>query len=110
MRSEHLGIGDRTFLIIRLIQQAPINTWVREFFKSADENAALAPVGHRDVEIFPTLIGGVRKLTFWNTGTGMSAVELKTATDLSSSVNKMMSLDGNFGRREGVGAGCLSGP
>ena len=27
----------------------------------------------------------------------MSASELKTATDLSSSVNKMMSLDGNFG-------------
>lgn len=97
MRSEHLGIGDRTFLINRLIQQAPINTLVREFFKNADENAALAPEGHRNVEIFPTLIGGVRKLTFWNTGVGMSAVELKTATDLSSSVNKMMSLDGNFG-------------
>jgi hypothetical protein len=33
MKSEHLGIGDRTFLINRLIQQAPINTLVREFFK-----------------------------------------------------------------------------
>ncbi|TIN46309.1 MAG: ATP-binding protein [Mesorhizobium sp.] len=97
MRSEHLGIGDRTFLINRLIQQAPINMLIREFFKNADENAALAPEGHRTVEIFPTLIDGVRKLTFWNTGVGMSAAELKTATDLSSSVNKMMSLDGNFG-------------
>ena len=97
MKSEHLGIGDRTFLINRLIQQAPINTLVREFFKNADENAALAPVGARLVEIFPTLIDGVRKLTFRNTGVGMSAGELKTATDLSSSVNKMMSLDGNFG-------------
>lgn len=97
MRSEHLGIGDRTFLINRLIQQAPINTLVREFFKNADENAALAPDGHRTVEIFPTVINGVRKLTFWNTGVGMSAAELKTATDLSSSVNKLMSLDGNFG-------------
>ncbi|MGO7286612.1 hypothetical protein ACCT25_30295, partial [Rhizobium ruizarguesonis] len=79
------------------IQQAPINTLIREFFKNADENAALAPEGHRRVDIFPTLVDGVRKLTFWNTGIGMSAAELKTATDLSSSVNKMMSLDGNFG-------------
>lgn len=97
MRSEHLGIGDRTFLINRLIQQAPINTLVREFFKNADENAALGPEGERWVEIRPTIIDGVRKLTFWNTGVGMSASELKIATDLSSSVNKMMSLDGNFG-------------
>src|SRR5690606_19285403 len=39
----------------------------------------------------------VRKLTFWNTGVGMNAAELRRATDLSSSVNKMMALDGNFG-------------
>lgn len=97
MGPEHLGIGDRKFLINRLIQQAPINTLVREFFKNADENAALAPIGRRIVEIQPTIIDGVRKLTFFNTGVGMSASELKTATDLSSSVNKMMSLDGNFG-------------
>lgn len=97
MGPEHLGIGDRKFLINRLIQQAPINTLVREFFKNADENAALAPEGRRIVEILPTLIDGVRKLTFFNTGVGMSAADLRTATDLSSSVNKMMSLDGNFG-------------
>jgi len=97
MRPEHLGIGDKTFLINRLIQQAPINTLVREFFKNADENAALAPEGKRSVEIFPTVIDGVRKLTFWNTGVGMTAAELRRATDLSSSVNKMMALDGNFG-------------
>lgn len=97
MRPEHLGIGDKTFLINRLIQQAPINTLIREFFKNADENAALAPEGKRRVDIFPTMIEGVRKLTFWNTGVGMSASELRRATDLSSSVNKMMALDGNFG-------------
>jgi hypothetical protein len=97
MGPEHLGIGDRKFLINRLIMQAPINTLVREFFKNADENAALAPTGTRVVEIYPTVIEGVRKLTFFNTGIGMSAAELKTATDLSSSVNKVMSLDGNFG-------------
>ena len=97
MHSEPLGIGDRKFLINRLIQQAPINTLVREFFKNADENAALAVGGKRTIAIYPTLVEGVRKLTFWNTGVGMSELELKTATDLSSSVNKMMSLDGNFG-------------
>lgn len=97
MGPEHLGIGDRKFLINRLIQQAPINTLVREFFKNADENARLAPVGQRLVHIYPTIVDGVRKLTFYNTGIGMSAGELRTATDLSSSVNKQMSLDGNFG-------------
>jgi hypothetical protein len=97
VKSEHLGIGDKTFLINRLIQQAPINTLVREFFKNAEENAALAPEGARQIHIYPTVIDGVRKLTFWNTGMGMDEVELRTATNLSSSVNKIMSLDGNFG-------------
>ena len=97
MQSEPLGIGDRKFLINRLIQQAPIHTLVREFFKNAEENAYLAPDGERRVEIYPTEIEGTRKLTFWNTGVGMDELELRTATDLSSSVNKAMSLDGNFG-------------
>lgn len=97
MQSEPLGIGDQKFLINRLIRQAPINTLVREFFKNADENAALAPQGRREIAIRPTNIDGVNKLTFWNTGVGMSEHELKLATDLSSSVNKLMSLDGNFG-------------
>jgi hypothetical protein len=97
MRAEHLGIGDRKFLINRLIQQAPINTLVREFFKNAEENAALAPEGGRSVEVRPILIDGVRKLSFFNTGVGMTAADLRVATDLSSSVNKVMSLDENFG-------------
>lgn len=97
MKSEHLGIGDRTFLINRLIQQAPINTLVREFFKNAEENAALAPEGHRTIRVYPTLIDGVSKLTFWNSGVGMDDAELRTATDLSSSLNKVKALDGNFG-------------
>ena len=97
MKSEHLGIGDKTFLINRLIQQAPINTLIREFFKNAEENAALAPEGSRKIRIYPTVIDGVQKLTFWNTGIGMDESELRTATNLSSSVNKNMALDGNFG-------------
>ena len=97
MRSEPLSIHDKKFLINRLIQQAPTGTLIREFFKNADESAALAPEGNRRIEIYPVEIDGVKKLAFWNTGIGMDAAELKRATDLSSSINKEMSLDGNFG-------------
>ena len=97
MRSEPLQINDKTFLINRLIQQAPTGTLVREFFKNADENAALAADGNRHIRIYPVVVDGVNKLAFWNTGIGMDADELKRATDLSSSVNKEMSIDGNFG-------------
>jgi hypothetical protein len=95
--SEPLDIYDKKFLVNRLIQQAPAGTLVREFFKNADENAALAPLSDRRIEIYPVTINGVRKLAFWNTGIGMDAGELKRATDLSSSINKEMALDGSFG-------------
>lgn len=97
MRSEPLNIRDKTFLINRMIQQAPTGTLIREFFKNAEESAALASPQNRHIRIYPTEIDGVRKLAFWNTGPGMSAEELRQATDLSSSINKDMSLDGNFG-------------
>lgn len=97
MKSEPLEIANKTFMVNRLIQQAPTGTLVREFFKNCEESAARAPVGHRSVRIYPTEIGGVRKLTFWNTGPGMDENELRAATDLSSSIGKEMSLDGNFG-------------
>ena len=97
MKAEPLNIRDKRFLINRLIEQAPVNTLVREFFKNADESAAGAADGNRSIEIYPTIIDGVRKLTFWNTGTGMDDRELKQATELSSSINKEMALDGNFG-------------
>jgi hypothetical protein len=97
MKSEPLSIHDKKFLINRLIRQAPTDTLIREFFKNADENAALAPKGGRRIEIYPVLIGGVNKLAFWNTGLGMDDRELRQATDLSASINKEMALDGNFG-------------
>lgn len=97
MKAEPLNIKDKRFLINRLIEQAPVSTLIREFFKNADESAQTAPDGDRRIEIYPTPIGGVPKLTFWNTGVGMDANELKRATDLSSSINKDMALDGNFG-------------
>ena len=97
MKAEPLNIRDKRFLINRLIEQAPVSTLVREFFKNADESAVMAETGNRRIEIYPTTIDGVRKLTFWNTGVGMDDRELKQATDLSSSINKEMALDGNFG-------------
>ena len=97
MGSEPLKIHDDRFLINRLIEQAPTHTLVREFFKNAEESAASASNGNKRIEIYPVKISGVRKLAFWNTGQGMSDVELKRATDLSSSIGKEMGLDGNFG-------------
>ena len=97
MKSEPLNIRDERFLVNRLIQQAPTHTLIREFFKNCDENAALAREGNRLVRIYPVIIDGVPKLAFWNTGVGMDDRELKLATDLSSSINKEMALDGNFG-------------
>ncbi|ASS53269.1 hypothetical protein CHR56_00970 [Rhizobium leguminosarum bv. viciae] len=97
MTSERLTIEDDRFLINRLIGQAPRHTLVREFFMNAQESASLAPEGRRLVRIYPTLIEGVRKLTLWNTGPGMNATELRTATNISASINKQMSLKGNFG-------------
>ncbi|MER9055332.1 MULTISPECIES: hypothetical protein [unclassified Mesorhizobium] len=97
MKAEPLNINDKRFLINRLIEQAPVSTLIREFFKNADESAALAPVGNRRIEIYPVEIDRVRKLAFWNTGPGMDGAELKRATDLSSSIGKDMALDANFG-------------
>jgi hypothetical protein len=97
VKAEPLNIHDKRFLINRLIEQAPVSTLIREFFKNADESAAGAEAGNRRIEIYPVLVGGVRKLAFWNTGPGMDALELKKATDLSSSIGKDMALDANFG-------------
>ncbi len=97
MKAEPLQIRDKRFLINRLIEQAPKSTLVREFFKNADENAAHAAPGNRRIDVYPVEIDGMRKLAFWNTGIGMDDEELKQATDLSSSINKQMAMDGNFG-------------
>lgn len=97
MKAEPLNINNKKFLINRLIQQAPTGTLIREFFKNADESAALAEEGNRRIEIYPVIMNGVNKLAFWNTGIGMDEKELKTATDISSSINKELALDGNFG-------------
>ena len=97
MSSEPLNIYDKTFLISRLVQQAPRSTMIREFFKNAEENAALEPSGKGEVKIYPVTINGIRKLDFYNTVIGLDEADLRTATEISASLNKSMGLDGNFG-------------
>ncbi len=94
---ENLKINDITFTINRLIAQAPRETMIREFIKNAEENAALLPEGQGKVWVYPTMINGVRKISFKNNGIGMDDNELKTMSDFSSSINKTLSLDENFG-------------
>ncbi|MCY3725737.1 MAG: hypothetical protein OXF95_03770 [Rhodobacteraceae bacterium] len=97
MTFEPLKIGDETFLIHRMIEQTPTSTLIREFFKNAEESASSAQENNKRIEIYPVEINGVRKLAFWNTGIGMDELELKCATNLSSSINKDLALDGNYG-------------
>ena len=97
INNENLKINDITFTINRLIAQAPRETMIREFIKNAEENAALLPEGQGKVWVYPTMINGVRKISFKNNGIGMDDNELKTMSDFSSSINKTLSLDENFG-------------
>lgn len=108
MKSEPLKIADEKFTVNRLIEQAPTGTLIREFFKNAEENARLAAADNRRIEIYPVEMGGVRKLAFFNTGVGMDAEQLRKATDLSSSINKTMALDGNYGIGAKVSGLCVS--
>ena len=96
MSSEPLNIHDKVFLINRIIQQAPKTQFSRNF-KNAEENApSLAASEKREVRIYPTRIDSVDKLTFWNTGVGMSDTELRLARNIF--VNKQeLDIDQNFG-------------
>lgn len=57
----------------------------------------MAPRGEGCIRIAQTLIDGVPKLTFWNTGPGLDRNELVRITDMAESIGKVMSLEGNFG-------------
>ena len=95
--AERIGISNIDFMVRRTVEQAPKATFLREFVKNAEEAAAQAPEGSREVRIYPILMAGTRKLAVWNTGPGMSQSELDRAMDLSSSLGKEMGLQENFG-------------
>jgi hypothetical protein len=70
---------------------------LRELVMNALEAAAGAQDGPKQVRIDAVQIENAPKLRIWNTGRGLSEVELLQISDLSSSLFKTVSLDGNFG-------------
>ena len=90
-----LRVANEAFLVASMIERCPKTMMLRELVVNAIE-AAQASTGGL-VEIRARTIDGVRKLSIWNTGRGLSAAELYAICDLASSLNKQNSLDGNFG-------------
>jgi hypothetical protein len=92
-----LEVADEDFLVASLIERCPKTMMVRELMMNALEAARSAPLGRRLVEISAMDVDGSRKLTIWNTGTGMDAGELLKICNIASSLGKEKSLTGNFG-------------
>ncbi len=80
-----------------MIDRCPKTMMLRELVKNALEAAEQSTVGGKLVRIELTVIEGVRKLTIWNTGPGMSDAELHSMCDLAASIGKEKGLDANFG-------------
>jgi hypothetical protein len=111
MAQLRLNTDNQTVLITRTIEQAPSkNSMLRELVKNSLEaigNTTFAPKTRntrKEIRIRKTDplwfgIGGYSPVKFgvWNTGTGMSASELRKATDLASSINKTQGTKNNFG-------------
>jgi hypothetical protein len=92
-----LEVVNEPFLVASLIERCPKTAMVRELMMNALEAARFAPEGRRLVEISATPINGTPKLTIWNTGPGLDAVELQRICNIASSLGKEQSLHGNFG-------------
>lgn len=90
-----LKVGNEDFLVASLIDRCPSTMMLRELVMNAIE--ASADSSKRQVSIRIIKWNGVDKLSIWNTGQGMSVTELRDACDISSSVDKIQSLDENFG-------------
>lgn len=92
-----LHVADEDFLVASMIDRCPKTMMLRELVKNALEAASLAPEARKLVEIRAVTIGGVPKLSIWNTGPGMSDTELYGMCDLAASIGKEKGLDANFG-------------
>ena len=92
-----LEVVDEEFLVASLIERCPKTAMVRELLMNAIEAAQHAPLDRRLVEISSQQIDGASKLTMWNTGRGMDAVELQSICNMASSLRKKKSLTDNFG-------------
>ncbi len=91
-----LRVANEAFLVSSTIERCPKTMMIRELVVNAIEAAGQADRDKR-VDIMSVAIEGVPKLCIRNTGRGMSAVELDRICDLASSLNKLNSLDANFG-------------
>ncbi len=109
-----LSVGNAGSLVTRTIQQAKSkDLMLRELFQNALEATAKQTSGKKKVHIRvmdPAWFGlknyySTKKFGIYNTGPGMSAANLKAATNLSSSIGKIQSLFKNFG--EGGKVACL---
>jgi len=96
MANEPLQIQNVPFSVTTQIDRAPHWTMIRELTMNAIEAASRAE-GDKLVHWTSKKVDGVDKAVIWNTGLGMSAAELKAATDLACEVNKNLGLDENFG-------------
>jgi hypothetical protein len=96
MGNEALEITDVPFSVTTQIERAPHWTMIRELTMNAIEAAAQSE-GDKLVHWTSRKIDGVRKAVIWNTGPGMSAAELKKATNLACRIDKKLGIDENFG-------------
>jgi hypothetical protein len=93
-----LRVADEAFLVATTIDRCPKTMMVRELFMNAVEAATQAPPGSQTIEIRSLrMLGGVQKLSFRNSGPGMSSEQLHAMCDIAASIGKDMGLDGNFG-------------
>jgi len=104
-----VGVNNADFLVARTIESAPHNLFIRELFQNALEASTHAKepkvwflsTDPADYGFYEDGLGDYgfnnKKLTFWNNGKGMTADELRSATDLSSTFSKKQSMHQNFG-------------
>ena len=105
---EPIRVADADFHITKSIDQCPPGLTTRELLRNAFEAPATPEEeGQRKVIIRAAAIGGIPKLAILNTGQGLSPDELKSATDLASSIRKTKGLDGRENRGEGAKVASL---
>ena len=92
-----LRIANEAFMVASTIERCPRQMMLRELVMNAMEAASQATDAGKLVRIDAVPIGEAPKLRIWNTGRGLSPDELLQISDISSSLFKTVSLDGNFG-------------
>jgi hypothetical protein len=101
IKGEKIGIGNVDFAVTSKIEQCPPAMMLRELTMNAIEAASKDPSGKGiiefDIETNVEGMEGINKLSIWNNGYGMNSEELYSITSLNTSLNKVQSLDGNFG-------------